>query len=358
MKRRTVSGRHHEDDVPQGFWPRVQARIGPLTTAEAPASTDTPDDRIVEFFVRERTQVWLDWPESEAYAPLRETGLLGSFLSLFGRDEAPPDPEVIGFYAKYGPLGEWVDCNGVRTPAWALRLRAEDQRNLRVEARLMLCEPVWWLRERARELRLTYDIYAALAERRADLLRSIVGELPQGKEIRLEITAGRVVPIVSDLPDLLTPPSPGPSMPRSRRSRAASRAARRAQVDQHYIRLCTGLLARQLNSAEDRSTRRWANSNTVAVDLDKDKPLGKRAPVSPDLTRVRIVDSLTAAMYLQLGELVAQQMALRHCPGCGRLFYPRRATQAYCDSRCGDAARQRAYYSRRRCSGTRRRATP
>jgi hypothetical protein len=50
-------------------------------------------------------------------------------------------------------------------------------------------------------------------------------------------------------------------------------------------------------------------------------------------------------MYLQLGDLVARHALLRECEGCRRLFHPARIDQRFCDSRCGDAARQREYYA-------------
>jgi hypothetical protein len=55
-----------------------------------------------------------------------------------------------------------------------------------------------------------------------------------------------------------------------------------------------------------------------------------------------------SAMYLQLGDAVEERTVLRQCPGCDRLFHPKRRNQDYCTARCGDAARQRSYYRDRK----------
>ena len=64
----------------------------------------------------------------------------------------------------------------------------------------------------------------------------------------------------------------------------------------------------------------------------------------PNLVRVSSFHGLDTALHLQLGELVARDLALPHCIGCQRLFYPRRTDQRYCTAACGDATRQRGYY--------------
>jgi len=335
----------HEEEVPQGFWPRVRARLRPLSVTEMPSNAVVHDGRMVDFFAREGSGVWLDGIDFEPYAPLRDPRLLGDFMHLFGREQAPADSEIVEFYARYGPLRDWTEGDGAKVPSWALRLRPEDRRHLRGEARLLLCEPVWWLCERARELRLTYDLYIALRERRTPLLRSVVGEVPKGRYIKeLRIADGRITGDLIDRPDLNHRRHQTSSIPRSRRSLETSRRAWRTQMDEACMGLCTGLLARQLNAAEARSTRRWVGGRHAIVDLEKDTPLGTRPRGSLDLTRVRTVDNLVSAMYLHLGELVGRDMILRQCPGCGRLFYPRRPNQKHCDARCGAAKRQRLYY--------------
>jgi hypothetical protein len=314
-----------------------------------PFGFDLRDNRMIEFFARAGNKVWIDGMDLEPYAPLREPDLLGQFLHLFGREQLPSDAKVIRFYARYGPVRERVLVEGERLPAWALRLEPEDQERLCDQARLCLCEPLWWLRESAQELRLTYDIYLALKEKRLTYLRSFVADLPPEKRVReLQIVAGKVVRETMDayVPSRGKTADSPPVRPRSQAERKGSRLAWRIQVDEACVRLATGLLANQLNKAEAKSRRHWTNPWQAVVDLEKDRPLGDWRPESLQLVRARTVDDLVAAMYLLLGELVAQGTALRHCPGCGRLFHPRRTNQEYCDARCGDAARQRLHYRR------------
>lgn len=116
-----------------------------------------------------------------------------------------------------------------------------------------------------------------------------------------------------------------------------------------HRRLAARLLANQLNNlAESKSRRRWVEHWVEAQGRWSDQPFGHRLPDALDLARVRQVDTMLAAAYLQLAQIVAQESALRQCPGCRGLFFPRRTNQHYCTARCGDAARQRTYYRRRK----------
>jgi len=54
----------------------------------------------------------------------------------------------------------------------------------------------------------------------------------------------------------------------------------------------------------------------------------------------------------ELRELAEEASAMRQCEGCRRFFFPKRTDQRFCDSHCGDAARQRAYYAQRKAKAT------
>jgi hypothetical protein len=82
-----------------------------------------------------------------------------------------------------------------------------------------------------------------------------------------------------------------------------------------------------------------------ALGIPDSDPLG--------LVRCRSAQDLTAAMYLQLGELVARHVVLYQCEGCGRLFYRRHGKQRFCAASCGDAARQRDYYRNAKAAAAR-----
>jgi len=187
----------YEAELASGLWPRVQARIRPLYDWERPPEVAPGDERMVEFF-RHRAGTTelnnIDW-----YFPLRERDLVGEFMHLFGGETEATDAKVIDFYARYGPLREWVRRENGTFPTWGLRLESQAQEQLPSEARARLCEPLWWLRERARELRLTYDLYRALKENRVAFIRALIGGVPQGKRlIGLSILGGRIIRDVTD----------------------------------------------------------------------------------------------------------------------------------------------------------------
>jgi len=334
-----------EREVRDGFWVKVRARLRPLQQGEAPPGTEAADRRMVEFFHQEGTKAWPDCPDPfDDYLPLREPELMGEFLHVFGRDRSPTDAEVIGFYARYGPIRESVMREGKRYPAWAERLEPEDEARLSGVARAGLCEPLWWLRERARELRLTYDIYVALVEDRKAVLHAILGDIPRGKYLRrAQIVAGRIVRDVADTPIPLPPPR-DPSTPPSK----AGLHAWRVQRDELSRRVAADLLADQLNKAEAKSKRLWVVSGRAWATSRKGEPEGEPRADALRLVRTRRISDLMTAMYLQLGEFVEERTVLRQCPGCDRLFHPARRNQDYCTARCGDAARQRLYYRDRK----------
>ena len=133
----------------------------------------------------------------------------------------------------------------------------------------------------------------------------------------------------------------------------AKRSGETIRTKSLYRRLATKLLADQLNLAEQRS-RRWWVEHWLDARLERgDRPSGRPRPDALELTRVRRVSTLVTAAYLQLAGPVEQRAALRQCSGCGGVFFPRRTNQQYCTARCGDAARQRTYYQRRKQSRAR-----
>ena len=340
--------------VPHGSWSRVRARIRPLRPSEAPAASPTLDGRMVEFFRVYRGGLEPDWPEDWSYNPLREPKLLTDFLHVFGRDQAPTDEEVIDFYGRYGRLGEHTTVQtaaGIQyAPLWIDRLEPEDQQQLVLEKKgLPWCEPVWWLRERGREMRLLYQLYLGLQENRLNSLRSLLGPVPEGKWIcGIEILAGTVIRDVAaehtrvpGLPDEST---------RERLSAAPPESERKLQPlsDEECVRWARRLLASRLTAGEGRTFTEWVDVRQALECATKGEPDGSPRSGTAGLVRVRPVQSLLAALYVHLVQLVSAGVVLRQCPGCDRLFYPGRSDQEYCDPRCGDAARQRIYYRQRK----------
>jgi len=332
--------------IPLGSWPRVRARLRALRPAEAPAASPTPDGRMVEFFRYERGLFWPDWPEESSYNPLREPTLLTDFLHLFGRDQAPTDEEVIGFYGQYGSLRDYTVIGEQYAPLWMDRLELKDQQRLLAEkAGLDWCEPVWWLRERGREMRLLYQLYLGLQENRLNSLRSLLGPVPEGKSVcGIQIVAGTVIrDVAADHPRMRGLPDPST---RESLEAAASDLERRLRPldDEECVFWARRLLASRLNAGEGSIITEWVDVRQALQSATKGEPDGSPRGGTAGLVRVRSVRTLLGALYVQLGELVGAGAVLRQCPGCDRLFYPGRSDQEYCDRRCGDAARQRIYY--------------
>jgi len=300
---------------------------------------------MVEFF-RYRGDM-IDLAYTEWHSPLRERDLVGEFMHLFGGEVEATDAKAIDFYARYGPLRERVIREGSEFPTWALRLEPEAQGQLSAEARVLMCEPLWWLRERARELRLTYDLYRALKEDRLSFVRALVGGIPQGKQlIGLSITGGRVIRDVTDDDGRKVGSFSIEQLPAGEEEKAdGEEQSRRPLSDDECIGWGNDLLATQLSIGEQRSARRWSRVIFSSGPARRGGPDGEPPTGALRLVRSRSARDLLAAMYLQLGELVNESALMRQCGGCRRLFFPKRVDQRFCDSRCGDAARQRAYYA-------------
>jgi hypothetical protein len=292
---------------------------------------------MVEYFKGEGNTALIDPVALSDYLPLQERDLLTTVMHLFGREQAPSDHEVVGFYRRYGPLGGPVWIDGAPLPAWATRLAPADRERLPMEVLRFACEPLWWVREQIGELRLTYDLYLGLRDNDLPSLRRLLGGVPAGKRIAdIYIVEGQ---LFRDVVDEKGPPS-AEGHPRPGRE-----PAKLEPMSGKDCRLwAAALVARQLSKAETRVARIWEMA------WPTDVPPGPLAPDSggEDLEVVRVVrcPDLMAPIYLQMGELVQQRAALHQCPGCGRLFYAGRANKQYCSAACGDATRQRTYYRR------------
>jgi len=343
----------NERELASGLWPRVHARIRPLHDWERAADADPQEQRMVEFY-RHRTEM-VEVADTDWYSPLRARDLLGEFMHLFGGEVEATDEKVIDFYARYGPLRERVQQKGASFPTWALRLETEAQEQLSTEARLLLCEPLWWLRERARELRLTYDLYRALKEDRLSFVRTLIGGIPEGKRlIGVSILGGRVIREVTDDDGRKVGSFSIEYLPADEDAEAdRKQQALRPLSDDECVGWGNDLLAYQLNIGEQRSARRWSRVIFTPGPARLGGPDGEPPTGASRLVRSRATRDLVGAMYLQLGELVEKDALMSQCEGCRRLFFPKRTDQRFCDSRCGDAARQRAYYAERKAgSGT------
>jgi len=342
----SINHEPYEAELASGLWPRVHARIRPLHEWELPSDADPRDQRMVEFSRHSGGMVGL--ADTEWYSPLRERDLVGEFMHLFGEGDAD-DEQVIHFYARYGPLRERVMRDGWAFPAWGMRLENEAQGQLPSEARTLLCEPLWWLRERARELRLTYDLYRALRENRVAFVRALIGGIPPGKMlIGLSISGGRVIRDVTDDDGRKVSSFSIEQFPASEEGEENGEQRLRQLNDGECIGWGNDLLASQLSIGEQRSVRRWSRVLVTPGRPRRGGPDGEPPPGALRLVRARSPRDLLGAMYLQLGELAEDHALMRQCEGCERLFFPGRSDQRFCDSSCGDAARQRAYYAERK----------
>ena len=332
--------------APGGLWIRVRARIRRLQEGEWPEGLELVDDRMVEFGGEHQGLLIEDW--TELYQPLQHPELWPEFVRVFAGDTPPSAPEVIRFYAHYGPLRVMEDAKERPQPAWVCRLSRQARRQLSPEASQGLCEPLWWLREKAQEVKLTYELYAALCQGRLEELVARLGPVPKGSRItRVGIAQGRLV-------RWATEEEPGARQSRRRAGSVAlpeplppqlpAKVACRALAPEEARTLVLELLAAQLNQGEERSYRRWAVYQPLPLGDRRTEPWGEPSPTSLELVRDQYFHDLVAAMYLQLGEVVSQRSLLRVCPGCRRLFYPGRRDQLYCSKHCGDATRQRLYY--------------
>jgi len=337
----------YEAELASGLWPRVQARIRPLHEWERPPDADAGDQRMVEFFRHRGGTTELN--HTDWYSPLRKRDLVGEFMHLFGGDSEATDAKVIDFYARYGPVRERVRREDDTFPTWGLRLESQAQEQLPSEATALLCEPLWWLRERARELRLTYDLYRALKENRVAFIRALIGGIPQGKRlIGLSISGGRVIRDVTDDDGRKVGSFSIEQLPADEAGDEDESQQLRHLDDDECIGWGNDLLATQLNIGEQRSVRRWSRVIFTPGPARRGGPDGDPPEGAMRLVRSRAARDLLGAMYLQLGELADEASAMRQCDGCRRFFFPKRTDQRFCDSHCGDAARQRAYYAQRK----------
>jgi len=350
---RTVSG-NRVAEVPLGLWPKVRARVRQARPWEMPGDVRATDRRMVEFWKTERGG-WKGKGVSMLdlvglYPPLREPDLLGEFIHLFGSDRPASERKVLEFYGRYGPLWEYATAEDERIPAWMLRLKPGLRAKLQPEARAGYCEPLWWLEEKARELRLTYDLYVALKEDRPESLRAILGAAPEGK-----VVVGAYIVVGQIVRDLVDEEAKGPRKAGSfsiepEPPMGSSQCQLRPFTDDEARHWGRVVLIGQLNAAEARSSRRWfAREEILAHAYSQEGESDACSEVAPpDLVRVRTFEGLTTAFYLQIADLVERDAPLKCCTGCGRLFHPTRSDQVYCDARCGDATRRRTRYSARK----------
>ena len=335
------------EDKPSGWCWRVRARIRPAKPFELPPGVS--DTRMVQFSTTTESGMQIiDYVAF--YDPMPDLDLIGVFIHIFA-DHQPSDTQVIDFYDRYGPLSHHETVDGESLPAWVWRLQPEDREKLSTEARFGQCEPLWWVRERAMELRLSYDLWAALRQYNVPALRALLGGVPEGKVLTgIAIVAGRVVHTVVDEKDV----GRGQAGSFSLESHAANAAAGsiRPLTDDECRLWGRRALAAQLNVGESRTKREWAARDDLFIQASsREPPKG-----TPDLVRVTGFHGLDTALHLQLAELVDRDLILRQCIGCQRLFYPRRTDQRYCTAACGDATRQRGYYrqQKRRTAATER----
>ena len=329
----TVQHRHPE--VHSALTTRVRARLRALRDYEAPPDADIHDHRMVEYGVESHGMVipgWFDFVD-----PLRDLSLLERFSHLFGGEELPGEEELVDFYATFGPLNETIELRGDPWPAWLGRLEPQVQERLLQDPMTRWCEPLWWLHERGREVRLTFRVYEHLRRRQFAALRSLFGSVPAGKRVvAVELVAGRLLREVMDEEDIARPGAGSVGFTRQEVAPVPPQQRPRPLTEEECVMLANRLLAQQLNLGEADSHRRWQSLSAT------DQPPGRSAVVR--IVRVRSTSSLTAALYLQLGEAIEREAPLRQCQGCGRIFHASRPNRVYCRPQCGDAARQRAYY--------------
>jgi len=349
--------------LPSGLWPRVRARLRRLGKWECPVDREIDDDRMVGFDeVEERVETtragrrktertsrvsYLD--SLSYYEPLADRGLALEFLHVFGGERLPSAHQVIGFYQSYGPL-----CVAVRhrqqpegdpelLPAWALRLTEEARSRLRLADRLLQSEPLWWLREKARELDLTYQLYDALRTGTLSRLRALLGTVPEGMHLtEMRIERGEIRRYGLDSGDWEKKVGSVAlvELPWEETAGQPHRVLSREECLGHAAQL----LVQQLNWGEEHSRRKWARYVPLPTDTPSTRPLGELNPGALGVVPEQHFDNLLAAMYLQLGDIVQGEAVLKVCEGCRRLFFRGRSDQVYCTKHCGDAHRQRMRY--------------
>lgn len=315
-----------------GLWFQVDATLRPLEQSERPAWCLMPDDRMVVFGGQAGSSMAaVRW--TGIYSPIDTPALAADFMRLFGGASLPKDQRVIEFYRDYGPLRQKAQTDEGETGAWVARLSAAARRELPAEVRLLLCEPLWSVAEVGREMRLFYEVYRALASDDLASLRSMLGGVPQGEEVRgVRLAATGVSLLTAEAEPVQKP---------ERRRRSSSAAlerpttsvpadvARRPLTDAECRRWGNQVLADQLTAAQHHSSVKW---------MVDDEPGGYR------LVRGRTFPDLVVAMYLQLGDMMERGKVYRTCEGCDGPFWSEGGKRKFCDTLCGDAYRQRRFY--------------
>lgn len=357
------SARASDDVLPSGLWVRVDARLRRLEEWEYPADREIDDDRMVEFSdVEERVKTETvrgreivhasrtSYVASTAdYEPLADRGLALEFLHVFGGERVPSAHQVISFYGTCGPLRVAVPHRRRPSdapepfPAWALRLSEEARSRLSAADRLLQSEPLWWLGEKAAELHLTYQLYEGLRTKTLSRLRQLLGTVPGDMDLReMRIERGEIRRYGIDSGDSRKKVGSAAlvELPWEEVSGHPHRVLSREECLAHAAQL----LVQQLDWGEEHSRRKWARCVPLPTDTPRTRPLGRPSPTALGVVREQRFDNLLAAMYLQLGDIVAEQAVLKVCEGCRRLFFRGRSDQLYCTKHCGDAHRQRMAY--------------
>jgi len=316
---------------------RVPARLRPLREHEAPPDAAVIDRRMVEYGTELHGMVIPDW--FQFADPIHDLSLIERFSYLFGGEQLPGDEEVVDFYATFGPVNETAEITGGRWPAWLGRLEPQAQQELLQDPMTRWSEPLWWLHDRGRELRLTFQVYQHLKAEQSAGLRALFGAVPAGKRvIGIELVAGRIIRDVVDEEDIGRPGAGSVGFARQEVSPVAPAPQSRPLTDEECIWLANRLLAQQLNIGEEGSRRQWATMSGPEGAAWAGRPSSVR------LAHLRSTQNLTAALYLQVGEVIEREAPLRQCQGCQRIFLASRPDRLYCSPQCGDAARQRTYY--------------
>jgi hypothetical protein len=316
---------------PERFWFRVEASLRRVEPEERPAWCLVPDDRMVVYGELTPSGVWA--PRAAGlYSPLATPTLCPDFMRLFGAGPLPRDQRVLGFYGQYGALDQKTRGDGPETSAWLARVLAHGRRPRTGEARLGFCEPLWWVAEQAREMRLCYDVYQALVGDDLASLRAMLGEVPQGEEVRgVRLAAAGLSLLTAEAEP--PPTRPGRRVGSAAVERPAAEAsrelARRPLTEEECSTWGYRMLAERFTAVQQQSSVKWM--------LDAE---GAR----PRLVQSRTFPDLVVAMYLQLAELVAAGQLYRTCEACGGPFWAKPGKQRFCDRQCGDAWRQRHRY--------------
>ncbi len=321
-----------------GLWVKIEASLRPLEPWEKPSWCPVPDDRMVCFGERGRGGM-LAPPWVDTYSPLDTPSLPADFMRLFGGERMPRDDRVVEFYRRYGHVGNQKTLQ--ESPVWLDRLSARARSQLSEEARLGLCEPLWWVAEEARQMRLCYELYRAFIREDLSSVRALLGEVPQGEEVRgirlsptgISLLTAEAEPEVKSRGRRRA----GPAAVERPAESVSAQVPRRPLNDQECYRWGWRLLADQLTVAQERSSVNW---------------LVEEEEGRCRLVKGRRFRDLVVAMYLQLGEMMDRRELYRTCRGCGGPFWPARGKQRFCDPRCGDAYRQRRFYRQSRTAGS------